>query len=81
VNNAQGLLLIKRHLSFFPIDSMVEYADIVWYQSGALSYEDERLQVEKKYGERMDTNGKPELGVIFLPLTIISLRLIELSFS
>ena len=44
---------------------MVEYADIVWYQSGALSYEAERLQVEQKYGERMDTNGKSELGVNF----------------
>ncbi|KAL3802623.1 hypothetical protein HJC23_011947 [Cyclotella cryptica] len=36
--------------------SLVEYADVVWYQSGARSYEAEREQVEKKYGERLDTN-------------------------
>lgn len=38
--------------------SLVEYGDIVWYQSGARSYEAEREQVEKKYGERLDTNGE-----------------------
>ena len=47
------------HSSFAVLsNSMVEYADIVWYQNDSPSYENERIQVESKYGERRPTEGE-----------------------
>eukprot|EP00804_Cyclotella_cryptica_P005479 CCRYP_002998-RC/>CCRYP_002998-RC protein AED:0.09 eAED:0.09 QI:588/1/1/1/0.5/0.33/3/140/386 len=60
LNDAQDKINVILCLKWIPLlsfsHSLVEYADILWYQKGAPSYAAERNRVERKYGKRMSTD-------------------------